>query len=255
MNLSHERPRLPENLSTGSSVQDSFRTTTNAYTLFIRKKEAEKAWEGSNDYFEIHHKIPRHANGPDIPENCIKLSYEDHTEAHKLLYEVYRNYYDSCVYSMRIGQTAKGHVAFRRGVVEQMKTRGQGRFNSENQRKCGQQNKGVTKKPHAKNEYVIAAFQKGMFWISSSSEEVHIPPGSMQGMGQLTDRLLFAFPERDQQNYAVNGSSSHIYVGLYKLVSGHRNKKNNKCSYRKGPWRLGGLYIDPDFFLNNSQQN
>jgi hypothetical protein len=247
--------KLPQNLFTGHDIKTYFQMTTNPYTSFISLKESQKAWVDNETYFEIHHKIPRHANGPDIPENCIPLSYEDHTEAHKLLYEVYGNHYDFCAFNMRIGKTAEAHLAFRKGLVDQMKNRNQGRFNSENQRKCGLQNKGVVKKPHAKSKYVIAAFQKGMFWVSSTGQEIHIPPGSMQSIGQLADKLLFAFSEKHQQNYTSSRTRSYIYVGLNKLVSGWRDPKTNKCIFRVGPWKLGGLYIDPEFFLKNSQQN
>lgn len=148
-------------------------------------------------------------------------------------------YYDFCAYNMRIGKTAEGHRAFRQGVVNQMRELKQGRFHSENQRRCGFQNKGIMKQPHAKNEYVLAAFQKGMFWISSTGEEIIIPPGSIKGVGQLTDKLLFAFSEKQKIDYAARGSRSYAYVGLNKILSGWRDKKTNKCMFCVGPWRLG----------------
>lgn len=234
---------LPNNLTTGEEICSYFKTTNNAYTAFILLKESEKVWVCDNTGFEIHHKIPRHANGTDISENCIPLSFENHTYAHKLLYEVYGNYYDFCAYNMRVGKTAEGQRAFRLGVVNQMKKLKEGRFNSENQRACGLQNKGISKKPHAKNKYVFVAFQKGMFWISSTGEEIHIPPGSMKGVGQLSERLLFAFSEKQKNDYATRGSRSYIYVGLNKILSGWRDKKTNKCMFCVGELRLGGIYL------------
>lgn len=81
--------KLPDTLTTGEEIVFYFQTTNNPYTAFILLKESQQEWKKNDPSFEIHHKIPTHANGPDIPENCIPLSFEDHTYAHKLLYEVY----------------------------------------------------------------------------------------------------------------------------------------------------------------------
>lgn len=37
----------------------------------------------------IHHIIPKHMGGSDDPSNLIKLSVEDHAEAHRILFEKY----------------------------------------------------------------------------------------------------------------------------------------------------------------------
>mgnify|MGYP003606403864 CR=1 FL=1 len=60
---------LPTNLQTDADVLSYFRNTQNSYTRFLLKKETEKKWENSNKKFEIHHKIPKYANGPDVPAN------------------------------------------------------------------------------------------------------------------------------------------------------------------------------------------
>lgn len=39
--------------------------------------------------YHFHHIIPRHMGGTDDPDNLIKLTIEEHAEAHKLLYEKY----------------------------------------------------------------------------------------------------------------------------------------------------------------------
>jgi hypothetical protein len=263
MPTSHNFPKLPRNLTRGEEVLFYFATTQNAYTSFLFEKEKEQAWlsaqqKKNHDFsfekralppgFEMHHKIPKYSNGPDIPENLLPLSYEDHTLAHKLLYEVYGNYYDFCVYNMRIGKTKEAHHLFRQGVVNQMRELKQGRFNSENQKKCGLKNKGIVKRPHAKNPCILAAFEKGMFWISDTGEEVHIPPRSLQSVSQLTEKLLFAFSEKHQHNFRVQGSRSYPYCGINRILSGWHDPKTKKCLFRVGPWRLGGLYVDDNSF-------
>jgi hypothetical protein len=250
--------QLPS-LQTGKEILSYFENTKNSYTCFILQKQNEQAWlscaeQNENNAslkkstflppgFEMHHKIPKHVGGSDIEENLLPLSYDDHTHAHKLLYEVYGSHYDFCAWNMRIGKTAEANAAFRQGVVNQMRTLKQGRFDSENQRKCGQKNKGIVKKPHTKNKYIAAAFEKGMFWVLNTGEEVHIPPGSMQSVSQLTEKLLFGFDEKHQRHFETHGVRSYPYVGINKILSGWRDSKTNKCMFCVGPWKLGGVFV------------
>lgn len=39
--------------------------------------------------YHIHHIIPKHAGGTDDPSNLIKLTVEEHAEAHRILWEQY----------------------------------------------------------------------------------------------------------------------------------------------------------------------
>jgi hypothetical protein len=205
-------------------------------------KQAEK--------FEIHHKIPKYSNGPDVPANLIPLSHEDHAIAHKLLFENYGNYYDLCAYKMRIGLSEEAQVAFQKGRIEQMREKGQGRFNSKNQRKCGLQNKGVQKQLHTRNPFIQKAFQNGMFWICKDTHEiVEIPPGSMVSVQQLTERLLYAFSEEQKNAFRTKGTKSYPYCGINRILAGERNKKTNKALFATGPWKLGGIFISSFFFI------
>ena len=44
--------------------------------------------------YHIHHIIPRHMGGTDDPSNLIKLTIEEHAEAHRKLYEKHRCWQD-----------------------------------------------------------------------------------------------------------------------------------------------------------------
>lgn len=44
--------------------------------------------------YHTHHIVPRHAGGTDDPSNLIKLTVEEHAEAHRKLWEEYGNEYD-----------------------------------------------------------------------------------------------------------------------------------------------------------------
>lgn len=43
----------------------------------------------TNIYYHNHHIIPKHMNGPDNPKNIVRLTIQEHAEAHRLLYEEY----------------------------------------------------------------------------------------------------------------------------------------------------------------------
>ncbi len=52
---------------------------------------------------EVHHIIPRHCGGEDNEENLIKLSYRQHTFAHKLLWKAYGRPQDELAYRLMSG--------------------------------------------------------------------------------------------------------------------------------------------------------
>ena len=44
--------------------------------------------------YHKHHIIPKHMGGSDDPSNIVKLTIEEHAEAHRILYEQFGNEYD-----------------------------------------------------------------------------------------------------------------------------------------------------------------
>jgi len=55
----------------------------------------------------IHHIIPKHMGGTNDPSNLVKLTVEEHAEAHRKLYEQHGHWEDNCAFlalSGRIGQ-------------------------------------------------------------------------------------------------------------------------------------------------------
>ena len=54
--------------------------------------------------YHIHHIVPRHMGGTDDPSNLIKLTVEEHAEAHKKLWEENGNVGDYIAYKALSGQ-------------------------------------------------------------------------------------------------------------------------------------------------------
>lgn len=54
--------------------------------------------------YHIHHIIPKHMGGSNHPSNLIKLTVEEHAEAHKKLWEEHGNIYDRIAWLALSGQ-------------------------------------------------------------------------------------------------------------------------------------------------------
>lgn len=48
--------------------------------------------------YHVHHKVPKHMGGTDDPDNLVRLTVEEHAEAHRLLFEQYGNKFDYIAY-------------------------------------------------------------------------------------------------------------------------------------------------------------
>jgi hypothetical protein len=60
--------------------------------------------------YHIHHIIPRHMGGTDDPSNLIKLSIEEHAEAHRLLFEQHGHWQDEIAWKALSGQIDMSEV-------------------------------------------------------------------------------------------------------------------------------------------------
>ena len=63
--------------------------------------------------YHNHHIIPKHAGGSDAPENIARLSIEEHTEAHRLLYEKYGRWQDKIAYQALAGSIGKDEIIWK----------------------------------------------------------------------------------------------------------------------------------------------
>lgn len=58
-----------------------------------------------NIQLERHHVVPLHAAGPDVPENIIRISPEDHVAPHFYRFQAYKEIGDKVAYEMRINDS------------------------------------------------------------------------------------------------------------------------------------------------------
>lgn len=62
--------------------------------------------------YHWHHIIPRHAGGTDEPSNLIRLTVEEHAEAHRLLWEQHGRVQDKLAWLMLSGKTSESETLF-----------------------------------------------------------------------------------------------------------------------------------------------
>jgi len=64
----------------------------------------------SNTIYHIHHIIPKHLGGTDDPSNLIKLTIEEHAEAHRILYEQLGHWQDKLAWQGLAGLIGKDEL-------------------------------------------------------------------------------------------------------------------------------------------------
>lgn len=64
----------------------------------------------SNTIYHIHHIIPKHLGGTDEPSNLIKLTIEEHAEAHRILYEQLGHWQDKLAWQGLAGLIGKDEL-------------------------------------------------------------------------------------------------------------------------------------------------
>ena len=64
----------------------------------------------SKSIYHNHHIIPRHAGGTDSPDNLVRLTVEEHAEAHRKLHEEYGRWQDKLAYQGLAGFKGKEEI-------------------------------------------------------------------------------------------------------------------------------------------------
>ena len=64
----------------------------------------------SNTIYHIHHITPKHLGGTDEPSNLIKITIEEHAEAHRILYEQLGHWQDKLAWQGLAGLIGKDEL-------------------------------------------------------------------------------------------------------------------------------------------------
>tara|TARA_Y100000296_G_scaffold37424_1_gene43351 strand:+ start:136 stop:555 length:420 start_codon:yes stop_codon:yes gene_type:complete len=64
----------------------------------------------STTIYHSHHIIPKHAGGTDEPTNLIRLTIDEHAEAHRVLYEKYNRWQDKLAWKSLSGMIDKKEI-------------------------------------------------------------------------------------------------------------------------------------------------
>lgn len=127
--------------------------------------------------YHWHHIIPRHAGGTDEPSNLVRLSVEEHAEAHRVLWEQYGRPQDKLAWLLLSGKTDEAEAARIQLTKDVMIRRWQDPDAREKQAERMKGNKiGVGRKwtPTDKTKQRISASQKKRF-----EEQPHNRIGTM----------------------------------------------------------------------------
>lgn len=74
----------------------------------------------SNTIYHNHHIVPRHAGGTDDPSNLVKLTIEEHSEAHRELYEKYGRWQDYTAW-----RALSGMITSEEAILESISHKGE----------------------------------------------------------------------------------------------------------------------------------
>jgi hypothetical protein len=241
---------LFSHIKTKTELVSFLKKEKNPYSTFILEKiNRDRSNLGSQNVVEIHHILPKHAGGAEQPFNEILLTYEEHTEAHRLLYEAYQLGYDKAVFKMREGRTSEARAIISAENVEKMRQNKTGRFDSELQSKLGSLPK-KPRKPSTRTNSSKIAFERGMIWVHEDGLRLVISPGAYVSPFELAEALV-AYPYwgsyqdiKTKYLKPASKTSTTLYAGIIKLINGWRDQKTGKGIYRVGPWRLEGILLD-----------
>jgi hypothetical protein len=230
------------NIRSASELQHYLQTTENKVSFFICQKIKQPCQIGKISA-QIHHIIPLHSGGCDEEWNKILLTYEDHTEIHRLMGEVFDSYYDKAVYLMRQNMSAEAQKMMVLANVQKMKTQKKGRFDSLLQSHHGKKNKAIQRKTYSRSLLMKKALENGTIWLHTNGTERVIATQSCKGPLDLANQLIIDCDSSMKESFEKKKNRSYFYNGLLKLILGSYNAKSNKRLYKVGPWKLQGIQL------------
>lgn len=216
-----------------------------SYSNFILEK-LDRTFSTQEKSIQLHHIQPLHAKGPDVEWNLIALTLEEHAQAHKLLFDCYKNYFDKCAYCMMKGNEAEAMEAMRKQNHLNMKQNKVGFYNSKVQTELAQRPK-KQRQPYARNNYVLSALQKGFVLQSKkTNSRIVFQPSECESLVAVIDKWL-SHPEMHEKRLlwlaCKTPEKYTLYTGLTRMLTGHRDKKTKKAVFSVAGWRVEGLFV------------
>lgn len=235
-----------QNIHNGQELISCFKKENNSYSEFILSRLLRKSTDLGQQKTQFHHIIPKHESGPDLQWNLIRLTIEEHAQAHELLFENYHHVYDLGASQMIRGQFKEGWDIIQRKTLETRRENKSDRFNSDIQRELGRRPK-KQRQRYARNLYVKAALTQGFDLYNKKSESiVKIGPCECNHMVDVINKLM-SYPdmanERDIWLGYKKKEKYPVLTGLTRLLTGHVDKRTRKALFSYKNWRILGINI------------
>ncbi len=237
---------INQNIHNAQELINFLKKENNSYSEFILSRLLRKSTDLGQQKTQLHHIIPTHQSGPDLQWNLIRLTIEEHAQAHKLLFENYQHAYDLGASKMIRGQFKEGWEIIKRKTLENRRHNKSDRFNSEIQKKLGRRPK-KQRQCYARNRYVKAALTRGFdLYNQKSGSVVKIGPCECNHMVSVIDKLM-SYPDMaNDKDFWLGYEKKEKYpvlTGLTRLLTGHVDKRTGKGLFSYKNWRILGINI------------
>lgn len=236
-----------KHITNRSELVDYLSQEGNSYSKFILERINRDPNTLKSVKTHDHHIIPLHSKGPDQKWNLIKLTLEEHVQAHLLLYDNYGKLADLGASQMLSGHLKLGAATIRQMAQETMRRNKTGFFSSATQSELGSRPK-KQRKPYARNVFVAAALARGFaLEYTETGEVVTIEPFECPNIVLVIDKLI-SHPtmEEERENWNLCQKKEKYYgvSGLTRILTGHVDRKTGKRLYSFMGWKLLGININ-----------
>lgn len=219
----------------------------NEYSRFILERIFNPP-PAKADNIEVHHVIPRHAGGPDEKWNLIRLTVQDHFEAHVIRARVYNEQGDKL--AIQLGSTPPFPSESKKGDGADLDS--SKRFKAESKIKTGDATRkkqgtgiyaegvsakggriGGAVKSEVKDlsyqalmsDAVRKALYEGSSWVHKTGAKCKVAPEEAKTMPQLLKLLAAALPLdcKDRERLENIKNPANVTSLLAKVIKGERN--------------------------------
>lgn len=215
-------------ISNKEDLKNFLKENPNVYNDFILQRIDHPA---VGKYTEDHHIIPKHAGGPNKRWNLIKLTPEDHMEAHQLRSLVYNEPGDSHALRFRTNPSELFERRLRGNqIANETRLRARTGIYAEGVSSKGGRSGGLVKS-HEKDlkqstkmsEPVLKSLYEGSRWKHlQTGTELIVQPNSLFTLPQLVQKLLEALPPCKDKEVLEKAKTSTVTSNLARVIKKQR---------------------------------